>query len=41
MKECGGNPTYLSNGIKDCSNCTVPHFHYDRVLNKLMERTEA
>ena len=38
MKDCGGNPTYLSNGIKDCSNCTVPHFCYDHVLNKLMER---
>ncbi len=39
--DCGGNPTYLPNGIKDCSNCTVPHFHYDRILAKLMERTEA
>ncbi len=35
MEDCGGNPTYLSNGIKDCSNCTVPHFHYDHVIRKL------
>ena len=39
-KDCGGNPTYLANGIKDCSGCTVPHFHYDHILKKLMERTE-
>lgn len=39
-KDCGGNPTYLANGIKDCSNCTVPHFHYDHILKKLMERIE-
>jgi putative acetyltransferase len=38
MEDCGGNPTYLDNGIKDCSNCTVPHFHYDRILSKLTER---
>ncbi|NLD20436.1 MAG: metal-binding protein [Clostridiales bacterium] len=23
--KCGGNFTYLKNGVKDCSNCTVPH----------------
>ena len=40
MKDCGGNPTYLPNGIKDCSNCTVPHFRYDHILAKLMERTD-
>ena len=22
---CGGNFTYLKNGIKDCSNCLRPH----------------
>ena len=38
---CGGNPKYLSNGIKDCSDCTVPHFHYDRILAKLMERSDT
>lgn len=24
-KECGGNYTYLPNGVKDCSGCLVPH----------------
>lgn len=41
MENCGGNPVYLSNGIKDCSNCTVPHFHYDRILEKLREQENA
>ena len=24
-KSCGGDFIYLENGIKDCSNCAVPH----------------
>ena len=24
-RKCGGNFTYLENGIKDCSACLVPH----------------
>lgn len=23
--KCGGNFTYIETGIKDCSNCTIPH----------------
>lgn len=23
--KCGGNFRYLENGVKDCSNCLVPH----------------
>ena len=36
-EECGGNPTYLENGIKDCSNCTFPHNkdNYDKIIEKL------
>lgn len=37
FQNCGGNPSWLSNGIKDCSNCKVPHYHYDHVVKKLME----
>ena len=25
IKDCGGTPIYLSNGIKDCSSCIRPH----------------
>ncbi len=24
-ENCGGNFTYTDGGIKDCSNCTLPH----------------
>lgn len=24
-EDCGGNYRYLENGVKDCSNCLVPH----------------
>lgn len=41
MENCGGNSTYLANGIKDCSNCTVPHFHYDHVIRKLKEGSKT
>ena len=23
--QCGGNFTYTENGVKDCSNCMIPH----------------
>ena len=36
-KDCGGNFTYTNEGIKDCSNCLVPHQkgNYDKILEKL------
>mgnify|MGYP004563349121 len=36
-EECGGNTTYLENGIKDCSNCTFPHNkdNYNKIMEKL------
>ena len=35
--KCGGNFTYLENGIKDCSNCQIPHRreNYDRIMEKM------
>ena len=34
---CGGNFTYTKEGIKDCSNCMIPHRreNYDRVMEKM------
>jgi len=39
-EDCGGNFTILSNGIKDCSNCLIPHnrHNYDYIVNKLKEK---
>lgn len=36
-KDCGGNFSYLENGIKDCSNCTLPHRreNYGLIMSKL------
>ena len=35
--KCGGNFRYLENGIKDCSNCLVPHRreNYGFVMSKM------
>ena len=38
--ECGGNFKYNSKGIKDCSNCILPHVKdigYDHVQIKIKE----
>lgn len=34
--KCGGNFKYTETGIKDCSNCMVPHSKgaYDHVISK-------
>ena len=37
-KECGGNFRYTVNGIKDCSQCMIPHTKdvgYDHVQSKM------
>lgn len=36
-EDCGGNCTFTEQGIKDCSNCTVPHQRegYDAVMKKM------
>ena len=33
---CGGNFTYTSDGIKDCSSCLIPHKkeNYQLIINK-------
>ena len=39
--ECGGNFTYLENGVKDCSRCLFPHRreNYDAVLARFADLT--
>lgn len=34
--ECGGNFVYTEDGIKDCSNCMIPHSKnaYEHILEK-------
>lgn len=35
--QCGGNFTYLENGIKDCSGCLKPHRreNYGKIMEKM------
>lgn len=35
LPDCGGKPTYLPNGIKDCTNCLLPHENYEAVIARL------
>jgi hypothetical protein len=42
-EECGGNFTYLANGVKDCSACILPHIKekgYKHVQKKMREAIE-
>lgn len=41
--ECGGKYRILDSGVKDCTNCMIPHTPkgYDYVVGKLRERLEA
>ena len=40
--DCGGNYSYTEKGIKDCTNCTLPHSKggYEYVLSKFSEVAE-
>ena len=42
-ENCGGNFKYTPHGIKDCSNCTLPHIKevgYDHIQKKMLEVIE-
>ena len=41
MEKCGGKYQILSNGVKDCSGCTLPHTDYNRVISMLKEAERA
>lgn len=35
INDCGGNFKILKNGLKDCTDCLIPHYKYDYIINKL------
>ena len=39
-ERCGGNFKILENGIKDCSQCLIPHSEkgYDYIVEKIRQR---
>ena len=49
-RECGGNFRYLENGVKDCSNCLIPHrrdsygyitARFTKIVKAMQERERA
>lgn len=38
-EDCGGNYEYIGDGIKDCSQCLIPHKpeNYDYIVSKIIE----
>ena len=40
--KCGGNFRYTEKGIKDCTNCTLPHKrdNYDYIIGKFQDIVE-
>lgn len=40
--QCGGNCTYTESGIKDCSQCLIPHSPkgYDYIINRFGQIAE-
>ena len=40
MANCSGTPETLPNGIKDCTNCTLPHTNYEAVIDKLKKECQ-
>ena len=41
--ECGGNPAYTESGIKDCTDCTLPHDpeNYGYIIGQSIRIQEA
>ena len=41
-ERCGGNFNYTDKGIKDCTNCLVPHDpdNYDLIISRFSEIAE-
>jgi len=41
--KCGGNPQFLEDGTKDCSDCVLPHYKekgFDFIMNRIQDILE-
>lgn len=38
-KNCGGNPNFMENGVKDCSKCMLPHKknNYEYIMSRFQD----
>lgn len=43
LEDCGGRFKLTSKGVKDCTDCTIPHMPegYDYILKKLREQLKG
>lgn len=41
MEKCPGSPRILSNEVKDCSGCTLPHRDYEAVIRVLKQEVRV
>lgn len=41
LKDCGGNPQFTDTGVKDCSECILPHKakNYEYIMDKIKSCT--
>ena len=39
FEDCGGNFSYYR-GLKDCSQCLIPHEDYDYIINKIAAKNK-
>lgn len=42
LEDCGGNYCFTENGVKDCSDCKLPHMakNYEYIISKLKENSK-
>ena len=39
--DCKGNYKILENNIKDCSECLIPHYNYNFIIDKITKRNNT
>lgn len=37
LPDCGGSYTVTEKGVKDCTECLIPHYNYNYCMDKIVE----
>lgn len=40
LDNCGGNFKLTAKGVKDCSDCTIPHLNRNQIINRIKLENE-
>lgn len=40
LTNCSGKYQILDNGIKDCSECLIPHYNYEHIINEIIKNNQ-